>query len=99
MVVVHSRLVLSGAGRALFDSMVGALIAGSRAEPGCISYRLYESRETPGEVIFVEEWASRQSLDEHFTTPHFTTFVNAVAGITAEPGQLRIFEVSSVSDG
>jgi len=98
MLVVHSRLVVSGAGRARFDNIVGELIAGSRAEPGCGSYRLYESQETPGEVIFVEEWTSRQALDEHFTTRHFTTFMDALPGMLAAPGHLRVFEVRSFTD-
>ena len=98
MVVLHARLLLTDEGRSQFDAMLGGLIESSRAEDGCISYRVYESLETPDEVAFVEEWSNRQVLDEHFQTPHFTTFADKFPSWVTEPPEIRVYEVASVSE-
>jgi len=99
MVVLHARLLLTDEGRGQFDAMLGGLLESSRAEDGCISYRVYRSLETPGEVIFVEEWSNREILDRHFQTPHFVAFADKFPTWVAVPPQIRIYEVASVSEG
>ncbi len=99
MVVLHARLLLTDEGRSQFDAMLVRLVESSRAEDGCISYRVYQSLETASEVAFVEEWSDREVLDEHFQTPHFTSFAEKFPAWVTEPAEIRIYEVASVSEG
>jgi len=39
-------------------------------EPGCISYDLHQSLTDENQLVFVERWQNRASLDNHFTAPH-----------------------------
>jgi quinol monooxygenase YgiN len=99
MVVLHARLSLTEEGRGPFDAMLGGLLDSSRAEEGCISYRVYRSVETPGEVIFVEEWSNREMLDRYFQTPLYVAFADKLPTWVSVPAEIRIHEVASVSEG
>ncbi len=54
-------------------------IAASRQEPGCIAYDLNLSVSDPDRMVFVEVWADRAALDEHFKTQHFKDWRAAIA--------------------
>jgi quinol monooxygenase YgiN len=48
------------------------LVAGSRAEAGCISYTLYQDPSDRTVFFFFEEWRDQAAVDAHFAAPHFT---------------------------
>jgi quinol monooxygenase YgiN len=47
-----------------------SLAAPTRAEPGCITYDLYESPERKHEFMRFEVWSSADALEAHKRTPH-----------------------------
>lgn len=49
-------------------------IEATRREPGCILYDLHASITDPERVVFVEQWASREALADHFAMPHMAQF-------------------------
>lgn len=51
-------------------ALLEGLIEPTRAEPGCLDYRLMADRENDLRFMFVEEWRDAEALDAHFTTPH-----------------------------
>lgn len=55
-----------------------AVAAASRAEAGCIGYRLYEDTEIENEFVFGEEWEDDQALRQHSATSHLASFMQAV---------------------
>ena len=59
------------------ESRLSALVAPSRAEPGCVRYELYRNAETPGEFMFCEAFVDQAALDAHIATPHFQAFAAA----------------------
>ena len=78
MIVVVGR-VRTDAGRRADLIRVGQRVAAaSRAEPGCIGYRLYADTENEHEFGFVEEWESDDALRQHFATPHIAEFMEAI---------------------
>ena len=52
--------------------LLEGLIAPTRAEAGCLDYRLLEDREHPRRFVFVEEWDDEATLSRHLETPHLT---------------------------
>jgi quinol monooxygenase YgiN len=56
-----------------------AMLEPSRKEPGCLKYVLHRLPESPSVFWFVEEWKSKQALDEHTKTPHYLLFKERTA--------------------
>ena len=68
-----------------------ALVAATRAEPGCISYELLQNIAAPHELTVVEEWADAESLEAHFATDHFTAVAARAEEMLSEPPDIRRF--------
>ena len=86
MIVVVGRVITDADRREALIAVGQAVAAASRAEAGCISYRVYEDTERENEFVFVEEWESDEALKAHFATAHLAEFMRAIpATITAPP--------------
>ena len=62
-----------------------AFAAGSRKEPGCLSYELLEVQGTPGHFVTNEVWSGRPALDVHMTTPQMKAAGDMVGPMLAKP--------------
>lgn len=58
-----------------------ALIEPTRAEAGCVEYKLHVSDEDEAQFMFYEIWRSKEDLDLHIETPH-------LQGLLAKMGEL-----------
>ena len=66
------------------------LLAPSRLDPGCLSYDLHTSLESPGVFLFYENWGSKAEWEAHMETPHLLAW-RAIAeelGVEVELMQL-----------
>jgi quinol monooxygenase YgiN len=52
-----------------------AMVNPTRAEPGCLDYDLYQSREDPSVMFFYENWTDQESLVKHMNTENFYRYV------------------------
>jgi quinol monooxygenase YgiN len=50
------------------------LVEPSRAEKGCIEYKLHQSLEEDGTFLFYEIWASESEINEHVNTEHYKEY-------------------------
>jgi quinol monooxygenase YgiN len=57
----------------------------SRADPGCIAYRVFRDEDRADRFVLVEEWSDRAALEAHNAQPHVRQFVAAVGDLLAEP--------------
>ena len=55
--------------------LMRAVIAATRAEPGCRDYAYAEDIAEPGLFRVTELWDSRDALTAHFATPHMEAWV------------------------
>ncbi|MDD2436830.1 MAG: putative quinol monooxygenase [Massilibacteroides sp.] len=62
-----------------FEKVAAEVVAGSRAEEGCVYYELGKST-TPLTYAFIEVWKSQDAINTHNETPHFKAFVKAIEG-------------------
>ena len=67
----------------------------SRAEPGCISHAVYQDVEDPLTLHFFERWKDRDALVVHFAVPESIAFAKALARLTTERPEIRIYEAEA----
>ncbi len=72
-----------------------AIVADSRAEPGCISYNVHQSIDDETVFIWRECWKSKQDLDEHFQKDYIVNFFAKVDEFAAEPPQITLTKLIS----
>jgi quinol monooxygenase YgiN len=51
------------------------MVEPTRAEPGCLDYDLYQSRDDPSVMFFYENWTNQESLAKHMNTDNFYRYV------------------------
>lgn len=73
-----------------------ALVAPSRAEPGCIAYAVHRGLDDPDLWMVYEIWTSPAELEAHFALPHMQAFVARVPDLVA--GELDLKGFSRKSD-
>jgi quinol monooxygenase YgiN len=98
MIVVLGRVRTDRARREALLEVGQAVAAASRAEEGCISYRLYEDTEIPNEFVFVEEWKDEEALTRHFQTAHVRDFMRGIGAMILSPPDVKFHTVASSRD-
>ena len=98
MIVVVGRVRTDKDKREALIEVGQTVAAASRAEAGCIDYRLYQDTESSDQFVFVEEWESEQALQQHFTTAHIAQFMRAVPAALVAPPDVKFHEVASTRD-
>lgn len=74
-------------------SLLTALIEPTRAEPGCLMYELWHSKDDENVFKFVEKWSSQEALRAHFDTPHIKSALSRLPDLLAADLDLRHHEL------
>src|SRR3982074_2840830 len=98
MIVVVGRVRTDPDRREALVRVGQTVAAASRAEAGCISYRLYEDTELENEFVFVEEWESNEALQRHFATAHIGEFMQAMPATFVAPADVKFHTIASTMD-
>jgi quinol monooxygenase YgiN len=98
MIVVVGRVKTDAEKREALITIGQAVAAASRAEAGCVSYRVYEDTEIENEFVFVEEWEDDEALKRHFATPHIGDFMRAIPAAIVEPPDVKFHTIASSMD-
>ncbi|MFI8437749.1 putative quinol monooxygenase [Streptomyces sp. NPDC079020] len=56
-------------------SLLDAMAAASREEPGNLGYRVHQGIEDPRAIVLYEEYATEADFTAHCATPHFQDIV------------------------
>jgi quinol monooxygenase YgiN len=67
----------------------------SRREAGCLRYGFFAAVEDPLSFVAVEEWADRETLDQHFAQPHLHEFAGRLLELASSPPEVAIHEVAA----
>lgn len=94
MIVVVAKLTTDAERRDELIRLGEAVAAASRAEEGCLGYRLFQATDDPHAFVMVEEWADRAALEAHFATEHVATFMRAFPATLSEAPDVRFHDVS-----
>ncbi|HSW26529.1 MAG TPA: putative quinol monooxygenase [Burkholderiaceae bacterium] len=68
----------------------------SRREPGCVSHAVHQDTEETRRLVFVEEWADRAALAEHFKVAESRAFVKALSALVSEPPRITVYDATLV---
>jgi len=68
------------------------MVEETHKEIGCLQYDLHRSVEDPGVFVFYETWDSKDSLDKHFTTPHFVRLSDMVEELFEDEPVIQFFD-------
>jgi len=68
------------------------LVEKTRKEDGCISYSLFKDIKDNSIMTMIEEWESKEALDKHMKTEHFTRLV-PIIGKLRKSSELNIYEL------
>jgi quinol monooxygenase YgiN len=98
MIVVVGRVRSDADRRETLIRIGQAVAAASRAEAGCVSYRLYEDTEIEHEFVFVEEWESDEALQRHFATAHVGEFMATILATLVGPPDVKFHTIASTMD-
>jgi len=98
MIVVVGRVRTDPDRREALVRVGQTVAAASRAEEGCINYRLYEDTEVENEFVFVEEWESEEALQQHFATAHIRDFMQAIPATIVAPPDVKFHTIASSMD-
>jgi len=71
-----------------------AMIAATRAEPGCLDYAFAIDLIDPGLLRIIEKWSDDAALAAHFQTPHMAAFNAALAGLGRQGAEVAAYEAT-----
>ncbi|MEQ8305459.1 MAG: putative quinol monooxygenase [Hoeflea sp.] len=77
MICVIADIRIKAGSQYEFFAAARAMLAATRAEPGCIRYDLEQNIEDAEHLTFVEEWETRDALAAHFKTEHMAEWRTA----------------------
>lgn len=72
------------------------MIAGSRAEDGCVTYSYAIDVLEPQVVHVFEVWRDRAALERHFKTPHIAAWRAKWPALGISERKLSLYDVASV---
>jgi len=76
------------------ESALAALVEPTRKEAGCLRYDLFRALDGSGDFVFVEEWESVETLDEHGRSAHIQEAgAKAPALLSAPPKVTRYRQI------
>ena len=96
MVIVTAELTIKDGLQKKFLEVVKSCIEATRKEAGNISYVLYAGLEDPCKFTFLEEWTSKEALDEHMKTEHFNAFGAEMKELAGAPMKLKVYEAKEI---
>lgn len=76
---------------------LAALVAPTRAEPGCINYDLHRADADPAVWVLHENWRSDADLALHFATPALVRLLADLGELL--DGELQLHRLRMVSTG
>jgi quinol monooxygenase YgiN len=68
----------------------------SRGEPGCISHAVHADCENPLRLVFLEQWADRTALLNHFAVPASREFVRSLQSLAAAATTIELYDATKL---
>jgi len=78
-----------------FKPHMDAMLAGSRAEDGCLTYSYAVDVQDPGLIRVFEAWRDQAALDAHGQAPHMAAWRAAWPQFGVSDRRLTLYEVAA----
>ena len=67
------------------------------AQPGCVSFQIYEEHDAEAAIVLVERWESEAALDQHIRSEAYRRILGAIE-LSSDAPEIR-FESVSATEG
>ena len=67
------------------------LVEETRKEEGCIKYEIYQDEKDTTVLTVIEEWESRETLDKHMLSEHFTRIVPMLSKFRIKKSDVNVY--------
>ena len=91
MIKVVARQTIQEGKTGEFKSLVVHLVEETRKEEGCIAYQLCQDVKDETTFAFIEEWQSREALDNHMKSKHFVETMPKLDEIRKKASEVTIY--------
>ena len=95
MIVIVGTVRIDPAMIEVLRPAMEAMVAASRAEPGCVDYAYAHDLIEPGLIRVSEIWTSNEALAEHFATAPMAVWREALTALGPLNRHLTAYEVQS----
>jgi len=92
LIVVASAKAKPGKETELMKALTD-VAAPTRAQPGCVSFVLFRSKQDPAIVAALERWASVADHENHHKGAHVAKLMAAMGPVLAEPPSITAYEI------
>ncbi|WP_374411461.1 putative quinol monooxygenase [Novosphingobium colocasiae] len=96
MIVVAGQFRFPAENLDLARAAMAAVIAGSRAEEGCLRYAFSHDVQDPCVFHVSEAWTDRPAFDAHMTQPHFADWRASAGSLGLHDRDATIYEAEAV---
>ena len=97
MILVVAEAVLKEGVERQFLAAARECIAATRKEAGNISYVLLKNFDLPGQFTFLEEWESKDSLEDHVNSAHFNAFSRSIQNLLSGKLQIKVYQAEQLN--
>ena len=73
-------------------SVLTEFVAPTRLEAGCLRYDLYVDLDDPTKFTFIEEWETREALDNHGQSKHIALGRAKFPELLAQPAWVQVLD-------
>ncbi|OSZ67074.1 antibiotic biosynthesis monooxygenase [Sphingomonas sp. IBVSS1] len=92
MILISGTIRLPEGGLAAALPAMRAMMAASRAEPGCLHYAYAQDVEDPTLIHVSERWTGRAALAAHFASAHLAAWRSQFAALGIHDRNLILME-------
>lgn len=83
---IHAKPGQEAALRALLNSFIAPTVT----EDGCLRYDLFVDLDDPSKFTFIEEWSSREALNQHGQSAHIQAGRARFPDLLAQPAWVQV---------
>ncbi len=96
MMIASFRMAVRPEKQDEFLQTIRGILEPTEVEPGCISIRFYRDHKIENAFALIEEWKTREHLEEHFRRETFRRLL-LVMDLLSEPPEVNFHTVSGTS--
>ena len=96
MILTYIKMNVRPEKRKELRQTIRSIVQEVRKENGCVDSTFYQNSENENDFFLIEEWETRQALDDHLRSAGFTVLMGA-RSLLSRPPEIMIHSVSHSS--
>jgi quinol monooxygenase YgiN len=93
MLKVVAKMTVAPEAKDSVTALVEELVAATVKEDGCINYNFCQELEGTDSYAIIETWASKEALDAHMQSEHFTRLIPEISALVTGEIEIAVFTV------